>query len=128
MCSLAADNSRGHSLRYQESEISEEVFSADIERVEQERLQELVQTRTLMRENIHSIHQQQQPEGDSDDQFISRGDIEILHSHLSEVTCGLATPPDNMQDQREGHDYMNQEIVDKVFNETECELLPRVGR
>ena len=113
------------SLQYQESEITEEEFNPDIEKVEQARLEVLVKTRSLLRDEPQADYQQTEP--DSDDQFISREDIQLLHHHLSAVS---ATPmskeadhdyinQDVLDGSDMGHDYINQEMVDKAINETE---------
>lgn len=83
-----------------------------------------MKTRSLLRDDVQTIHQQ--TEQDSEDQFMSRGDSQLLHQHLSTLTdimdSAVATPPGQVimqQPSSSGHDYINQEVVDRVLNETE---------
>lgn len=130
-------------LRHQESEIKEEVFTPDIQEVEEFRLQALVQTRSYLR-NVEEDADYDEVEDDCDDiedeeeavdgnqLFITREQIQALHHQLSAESDVIATPQKIMQtavdslDQSKKksstHDYINQAVVDMVLNEptTDC--------
>ena len=77
------------------------MFTADIQEVEQERLQEIAKTRTLLRDDMETIHQQQTD--------TSQQDIQII-----------TTDPDMTNSSAGGgHDYINQAMVDMVLQDSE---------
>lgn len=97
---------------HQESEIPEEVFTAEIEKVEKARLEVLVKTRSLLRDEPEVADTEAQ-------EFISREDIQQLHHQLvtlPDLDDPVATPL-NMNCDPSVHDYINQEVVDMVLNE-----------
>lgn len=136
----SSDEELGASFQHQESEIKEEVFTPDIEQVEQVRLEEIVRTRSMLRGAAVSNYRGSWEEEDleySDHHFISREEIQALHHQLSTVTEGMTSPvvsTETCQDDGrvdgldyvneaaveavlKGDDYINQAVVDMVLND-----------